>query len=375
MREDRIKKSYENIKLDNEVKDKMLFEILNSETANINSNKICIMRKEFYMRKAVVAAVMAICILALSGTAYAAYKWMNAKQVAESFGENKLAEQFGKSEADVLYEESDKYRATYLGMVSGEKLITGMEGTDDKKSYIVAAVERKDGKDITYDDGIVVSPFVKGINPMKFNIYAMSGGTQSKILDGVLYFIAECDDLEIFADKGVYIAVMDGPNMGTAYNIDESTGVIKKAANYEGLNMLFEIKLNASKADPEAADKYLKELENDLEQGADETFEGDDFEGYNDLEHPEDIIEKATLVKGSEKKLTPDMDGMIKYVSDEIDAAIPAKAVKKNGIDTLLFYGDENSEDEILVFTYENGEYIGRLYTCDKSITREAENK
>lgn len=372
MREDRIKKSYENIKLDNEVKDKMLSEILNSETANINSNKICIMRKEFYMKKAVVAAVMAICILALSGTAYAAYKWMNAKQVAESFGENKLAEQFGKSEADVLYEESDKYRATYLGMVSGEKLITGMEGTDDKKSYIVAAVERKDGKAITYDDGIVISPFIKGINPMKFNIYSMGGGAQSEILDGVLYFITECDNLEIFADKGVYIAVMDGPNMGTAYNMDESTGLIKKAADYKGLNMLFEIELDVSKAD---ADKYFKQLESDLENDGDKTTEKDDFEGDDDLKHSEEIIEKATLVKGSEKKITADKDGAIKYVNDEIDAAVSAEAVRMKGIYTLLMYGDENSEDTILAFTYENGEYIGRLYTCDKSITREAENK
>lgn len=328
------------------------------------------------MKKAVVAAVMAICILALSGTAYAAYRWMSAKQVAEKFGEDKLAKQFGKSEDEIQYAETDQYRAAYLGMVSGKNLKNDMAiEVDDKKSYIVASVERKDGKNMTYDEGIVVSPFVKGINPMKFNIYSMGGGAQSEILDGVLYFITECDNLEIFADKGVYIAVMDGPNMGTAYNMDESTGLIKKAADYKGLNILFEIELDVSKADAAAADKYFKQLESDLENDGDKTTEKDDFEGDDDLKHSEEIIEKATLVKGSEKKITADKDGAIKYVNDEIDAAVSAEAVRMKGIYTLLMYGDENSEDTILAFTYENGEYIGRLYTCDKSITREAENK
>ena len=101
----------------------------------------------------------------------------------------------------------------------------------------------------------------------------------------------------------------------------------------------------------------------------------EDFQGYNDLKNPEKVISQSKFVEGSEIKLTPDKNGNIKYVTDEIALKTSAKVVKKNGIDTALLYGEGESDDEILAFTYENGEYVGRLYTCSQSITRKQENK
>lgn len=382
MKENRIKESYNKIKLDEEIKNKMLSEILDSETTNKNSNKICIMRKEFYMKKAVIAAVVTICILALSGTAYAAYRWMSAPQIADKFDENKLSEQFEKNENEIEYAESDQYKVAYLGMVSGKNLRNGIEAkVHDTKSYIVVAVERKDGKAMTYDEDIVVSPFVKGVEPMEFNIYvAESKNSQRAIFDGVLYFITESDDLEIFADRGVYIAVMDGPNMGVGYAMDKNTGEIKRVKDYEGLNILFEANLDASKANPQAADEYLKALKNNSLQGATENSEPDEdmynnFEGHNDLKNPEEVIKQSKVIEGSERKLTPDENGEIKYIGNGIELSTSAKIVKKNGIDTVLLYGEGDKDDIILTFYYENNEYIGRLYTCSKEITRKVENK
>lgn len=298
MKENRVKDSYEKINVNEETKNKMLSNILNSE--NKKSNDRCIIRKEFYMKKAAIAATIAICILVLSGTTYAAYKWMSAKQVAEHFGKEKIAEKFGKAEEEVQYAETDKYMAIYLGIVSGESLEDGVTAdVDEKKSYVVAAVERKDGKKISYEENIVISPFIKGINPQNFNIYTMGGAAQMDIVDGVLYFIAESIDLEMFADRGVYIAVMDSVNIGEGYKLDENTGSISRVENYNGLNILFNANLDETKANPKAAQEYLQEL-NDYAFENEEGISIEDFEGHNNLKNYEKVIEKSTLVEGSE---------------------------------------------------------------------------
>ena len=265
----------------------------------------------------------------------------------------------------------------YLGVVSGVNLREeiGPEKIDQKKTYVAVAVERKDGKPIEDELEFVVSPFIKGIKPMDFNVYAMGASCTVKIVDGVDYYLLECDDIEIFADRGIYLAVMDSPNMGQGYRFDKKTGEITRNKEFEGLNLLFEVELDKSKADSKVAQEYVDEViygGNNSDEDIGRTYL--EFEGYNDLKNPQEVIRQAKQIKGSEKNLTPNKNGMIKYVTDEINLETSAKAVKEKGIDTVLLYG-EGEEDEILTFTYENGKYIGRLYICSQSITRKAENK
>lgn len=232
-------------------------------------------------------------------------------------------------------------------------------------------MERKDGTDMTYDDEIIVSPFISGVRPMDFNIYSVHGGANMMLKNGVLYTLTKCDDLEIFADRTIYLAVMDGVNLGEGYDYDEKSGDITRNEKYEKLNLLFKVDFDKSKADPKAAQKYLNKI---LGETPTEEALTEDYEGHNDLTHPEKVIRQSKLVKGSKQELTPDKYGVIRYINDEIDLGTSAKAVKKNGIDTLLLYG-ENDKDKILVFTYENGKYFGRVYTCNQSITRKSERK
>lgn len=488
MKDEKIKESFEKIKPSAETRQRMLGNVLNSAQTDKNSNLWHSVGKEFFMKKAMIAAVIAVCVLAVSGSAYAAYSWLNAKEAVSEIGDEKLSKYFDIDKDVIQVEENDTYRAAFLGIVSGKNIsdyVTEGIELDKKMSYVVTAVERKDGKDIEYGD-IVVSPFVQGVRPMDINIYAMEqGGAAMKNKDGILYTLTECSDLEVFADRGVYLAVMDGANMGEGYNYDEKTGRIERNKDFDGLNLLFELDLDKSKADPKQARKYIDKMVNGTSSksgtkeeteareeaervaeyaanGLDESgvrvfdpeaflkkcqyIEGSErklkpdkegnlrysyeedgfslshnaeyvkeneiiverpsrdsdnteeevvvweykngeyigkaylyvnetFEGYNDLKNPKEVIKQAKLVKDSEIKLTPDKNGIIKYVTDEISLGTSAKVVKKNGIDVALIYGEEKSDDEILAFTYENGKYIGRLYTCSQSITRKAENK
>ena len=54
--------------------------------------------------------------------------------------------------------------------------------------------------------------------------------------------------------------------------------------------------------------------------------------GYNDLKNPNAVIRQAKLIQGSEKRMVPDKNGIIKYTTDEIDLGTSVKAVKENGI-------------------------------------------
>lgn len=382
MKDRKIKESFEKIKLNDETKERILTSVLNGVKTEKSSNSKHSIGKEFFMKKTVIATLIVVCIFAVSGGVYAGYKWLNAEQTVSKMGYEKLSKYFNIDKDDIQVQENDKYRAVFLGIISGSNINDKIldEDIDKKLTYIVTAVDRKDGTNMTYDDEIVVSPFISGVRPMDFNIYSIHGGAGMMLKDGILYTLTECDDLEIFADRSVYLAVMEGVNIGDGYNYDEKSGAITRNEKSEKLNLLFQVDFDKSKANPEAAQKYIDELpgettteknlmEDDLKDNIHE-----DYKGYNDLNNPKDVIRQAKLVKGSEQKLKPDKFGTIRYTNDKIDLRTSAKAVKKSGIDTALLYGEKN-EDEILVFTYENGEYFGKVYTCSKSITRKAERK
>jgi hypothetical protein len=95
----------------------------------------------------------------------------------------------------------------------------------------------------------------------------MNGSYMGKVIDGVLYRIIECDNVELFADKDLYLAVSDTAFFSrNAYDYDEETGLITANAAYVGTNILFDLKLDSSKADPVKAEAYIKQLEDEWNQ-------------------------------------------------------------------------------------------------------------
>ena len=80
--------------------------------------------------------------------------------------------------------------------------------------------------------------------------------------DGVLYELIECDDLEIFADRGVQLGIVDSFGSETAaFRMDNESGSYRKVEDYAGTIALFTLPLDTTKADPAAAEEYLKKLE------------------------------------------------------------------------------------------------------------------
>lgn len=229
----------------------------------IEREEFVTMKKRNKITTSFVLIAAIICMFAT--TAYAAYRYLNAGQVADSFGDTKLAEAFGDSRIASETLVDGDYKATILGMTSGKNLSDFKSSAWDvfpERTYVTVAIEKTDGSDMTYDDAILVTPLIEGLQPWQYNIVTMNGGYSANIIDGVLYRIIEIDSIEYFADRQVYLAVLDSTFYNKeAYHYDENTGLISSNENYNGTNMLFDLKLDKSKANQEKAAEYLEELE------------------------------------------------------------------------------------------------------------------
>ncbi len=299
---------------------------LNQKILN-KAKEIGKMDKKQKRRIPAAAMVAALALSVGSVTAFAAWQYMTPDKVAEVMEDKGLMKAF-KSEDAIIINESQMngdFKITLLGMVSGKNLSQYMtEELDADKTYVVTAIENADGTPIDMDNGgynlvdLVVSPFVKGLEPWQYNVYTMNGGCTAKTEDGIEYRITECDNIEMFADRGLYISVTDGAPSADAYQYDEKTGEITRKESYKGVNALFNLPIDKSKADPEAAEQYLKEMNDNEEEY---TIDDSDSDGVMDKVSKWDAkkVEKnAELLEDLTQVLTPDEDGMVTTDSYEI---------------------------------------------------------
>lgn len=300
--------------------------------------------KKWSSKRAAAAAAVAAAVLVVGGTTtYAAWRYLTPQEAADEINDGQLADAFAGEDAVIVNETQNygDYRATFIGIVSGKSLSkyeqsSGGEIRDDR-SYWLMAVEHANGTPMPengtpeYDEEtFLTSPFIRGLNPALYNIWRFGGGYTEFVQDGVLYRMAECDNLELFADKEVYLCLADENSAGVinkAYVYDEKTGKITRNEAYDGCNALFVLPLDETKADPEKAEAYLESLEQtpeeeeaemqkELEALPDEQREeiesGQDMmaivSAFTDTLTAENIDELCDLVSGSEAVVDVDWD-------------------------------------------------------------------
>lgn len=339
------------------------------------------------VRAAAVTAVLALGIGSLSVTA--AWKYLMPNQVAQEMQNEKLAKAF-KSEDAVLLNETQSYggyRVTLLGLVSGEQLYDCMDMTGEKvsigRSYIVTAIENEDGTPMTevaeaaYGEGeFLVTPLVKGYNPTEYNAFVFAGGYTDKVIDGVLYRMMECDNVEVFADRGVYLGVTNTVfYQADAYLYDEASGEIKRNEAYEGLNALFDLPIDETKADPEAAKDYIDGLFAENEDDTDTTSEVSDIDAWVARLTPENIDEYAVRVEHTVQVLSVDEEGYLYTAPYEIEGRGGSRgqmisadlefAEEAIGMIDRFSYAHSGTLDSLVIETFtknEDGTYTFAVY-------------
>ena len=168
---------------------------------------------------------------------------------------------------------TEDYIFTLLAIVSGDDLKNEFyyrEGVQDDRTYVLYAIENADGTPFPDDWGKILpdmrlyaSPFVKGLKPWNFNVAVLSGGGPGFIKDGIIYKLIECDNFEIFADRGLYFIICGG---GAIYDqdaiiYDEETGEIKANPDYDGPCAVFNLPIDKSLGDYEKAEEYLHSVD------------------------------------------------------------------------------------------------------------------
>lgn len=305
--------------------------MLNKQILNIVKEKKDM--KKFNKKKAPVMAFTIISVVALGAvSAFGAIKYLSPTNVATELEDTKLADAFSSKNAIFINKSQVVGNTKYslLGMISGKSLSKYVEKDNrgkvkNDKTYIVTSIENTDGskrpaisdKDYSGND-MIVTPLVKGINPSELNIYTMGGGYSEIVENGVQYRILECDTMEMFADKGVYLAICDNNSFNTIYNYNKTTGAITPNKEYDGLNLLFDLPMDKAKANPSKAKKYLEELAANKENDNVDNTNEDDTEFDKLITEisswpTEKIIKNCTKLDKLTQTLTPDKDGYIEY--------------------------------------------------------------
>lgn len=343
-------------------------------------------------RRMPMVAAAALIILALSGTALAASRFLGTEKVAEKFEDYKLADAFKGKDAVSINKtvQSGQYDITLLGIVSGTEIsdyiATGDEEILSDRTYAVVAIANTDGTPMpsTSDENygqepFFVSPLIKGLKPWQYNIATMNGVYQDFVEDGILYRLMECNNVEMFADRGIYLCVSDTTFYSVdAYDYDELTGEIAPNSEYAGINVLFDLPIDISKANREKADAYINEMEagqneKDLKD-EDEINERVDTPALKNAEGDvEERVAAGTLLKDSVMELTADVDGAATYTYEAKDGSgvnlyviledIFAGIEEGFSPQTVEINGDEESVQYIVAYRKDaDGKMYGMMY-------------
>lgn len=305
------------------------------------------------------AAVIVICVILIPTSAYAAYKYLFPKEIAKEMDDDKLSKAFDQKDYESRQAVTDgSYQVTYLGHVTGES-ISDRTGSawelHPDRIYVAVAIEKADGTAIEDEDcsNIFVSPLIQGLAPWQYNIVTMNGSYVEKIIDGILYRIIECDNIEVFADKKLYLVISDTMFFSKdAYQYDETTGDITAKDEYQGTNVLFDLVLDSSKADPVKAKEYL----NQLNQEWNSDSKSEDMESTTQAEGEDKKASMEENPRIQQELFTDEDNGITIHINDNDSHRWQAGEEYSQ---TILSYSLEIQGDNIeaLTYTLNQGEF------------------
>lgn len=284
-----------------------------------------------------ILAILASAAIIVSGglAATAAWHYLNPAQVAEEVSDDSLAQAFRSKDAIAINEAQiyGDYKITLMGMVSGKAISSQHLETSgelqDNRTYAVLSIENRDGSPLSAHDNIseiddriffTVSPFIQGQPTNRINVTTMNGGICTFLKNGIMYQLADCDSLEAFADREVYLSVTDTRVLdSSAFEMSKDTGRISRRKDYPGVNALFTLPLDPKKADTKKADAQLKAWLEPVTSEKTEFTIGTDDRKSTDAERitsgwtVEDIKKKCVCLEEFTKNAKPDKEGLIHF--------------------------------------------------------------
>ena len=218
------------------------------------------LRMKRLKRPAAIAAVAALLVVSASAVALR----LSAAQVADRMGRHALAKAFEDNNSVTVNEtvESGGYAITLLGLTSGANLDEWSSEVDAGRTYAVVALDRLDGTPLERQSfdfvGHTVTPLVSGYAPWTVNNWTLDSVATGTAVDGTFYFLLNTSDLNVFADRTVYLAFYeDGFAPSAEKFVMAEDGSIAFAEGYRGAHALFTLPLDPGLADPAAAEAMV----------------------------------------------------------------------------------------------------------------------
>lgn len=287
--------------------------------------------KRHILKKAVAAAAC-IGLAALSSiSVYAAYRYLSPSQIVNRVSSNTALADVFESEDSIVINETQStngYTITLLALVSGVDLQLHVpedisQPLSPSNTYAVVAIEKADGSEMEYKD-FCISPLINGLDFMVANNATLNTLLSFFEENGILYHFIECDNLEIFADRGVQLAVVDHFGQETqAFYMDQTTGIYHKQEGYDKTNALFTLPLDKTKADTNAADEYIQHLITESEETTENSEQAPLISWEVSLFirslTPETITDYFERDDGTELTTFPDENGWIEFGTTYIE--------------------------------------------------------
>lgn len=275
---------------------------------------------------AVAAAAIAVTMVS-SITAYAAWRYFSAKDVAAEIADNRLAQEFEQNNwmDECETQTYGNYDITLLGIVSGDEISSHLSKTDSgeidgDKTYMAVAIAHSDGTPMpdsskTDEEQFYVSPYIEGLDPARYNASVLGGNNTLFVSDGIQYRLLETDNIECFADRKIYMGVSEGEAYDDkAYVYDSVSGDISRNESYEGVNALFTLSIDSNLADQKRAAEVIAAMYN-YEAGGEYTEILSEADRWVNSITPENIDEKATPLESSRQVLS--LSEFAEYVMGE----------------------------------------------------------
>lgn len=275
---------------------------------------------------AVAAAAIAVTMVS-SITAYAAWRYFSAKDVAAEIADNRLAQEFEQNNwmDECETQTYGNYDITLLGIVSGDEISSHLSKTDSgeidgDKTYMAVAIAHSDGTPMpdsskTDEEQFYVSPYIEGLDPARYNASVLGGNNTLFVSDGIQYRVLETDNIECFADRKIYMGVSEGEAYDDkAYVYDSVSGDISRNESYDGVNALFTLSIDSNLADQKKAADVIAAMDN-YEAGGEYTEILSEADRWVNSITPENIDEKATPLESSRQVLS--LSEFAEYVMGE----------------------------------------------------------
>lgn len=274
------------------------------------------------------AAAAAIAVTMVSSiTAYAAWRYFSAKDVAAEIADNRLAQEFEQNNwmDECETQTYGNYDITLLGIVSGDEISSHLSKTDSgeidgDKTYMAVAIAHSDGTPMpdsskTDEEQFYVSPYIEGLDPARYNASVLGGNNTLFVSDGIQYRLLETDNIECFADRKIYMGVSEGKAYDDkAYVYDSVSGDISRNESYDGVNALFTLSIDSNLADQKRAAEVIAAMDN-YEAGGEYTEILSEADRWVNSITPENIDEKATPLESSRQVLS--LSEFAEYVMGE----------------------------------------------------------